>query len=141
MRTVKMMFIMKVILLVALVLSAVGMPAALLAQESEFQLPAPTGPYQVGRISRHWVDAIREEINTEDTDDFRELLIDIWYPAEVEADATPAPYFEDLSGPMGEEALAAWTLGDEIGLDSSSPATQELLQWTTHTYADAALSD
>lgn len=55
-------------------------------------LPQPTGPYKVGRTSFHWVDAERAESRTDDPNDRRELMVHIWYPAEVPANPTTAPY-------------------------------------------------
>jgi len=44
-----------------------------------FQLPAPTGPYQVGTQVRHFVDDSRREPALPER--ARELMVQIWYPA------------------------------------------------------------
>lgn len=62
----------------------------------QLELPRPTGPYPVGRATRHWVDLSRPEIMTEALDDFREVPVEIWYPAEA-GTGTPAPYFPNWS--------------------------------------------
>lgn len=41
----------------------------------------PTGPYAVGTTVYHWVDSNREEWYTKKTEDKRELMVQIWYPA------------------------------------------------------------
>jgi len=40
-----------------------------------FQLPAPTGPYQVGTVSYHWTDVTRQEVHTRSPSDQRELVV------------------------------------------------------------------
>lgn len=59
---------------------------------AQLELPRPTGPYHVGRTTRHWVDISRPEALTESPDDFREVPVEIWYPAEA-GTGTSAPYF------------------------------------------------
>ena len=59
-------------------------------------LPSPTGLYQIGTISTHLIDTSREEIHTTAVNDSRELMAQIWYPAIVDEQSTPAPYLEAL---------------------------------------------
>ena len=47
-----------------------------------FRLPLPTGPYEVGTQTRCIVDESRREANSDDPDAKRQLIIQIWYPAE-----------------------------------------------------------
>lgn len=56
-------------------------------------LPAPTGPYTVGRMELDWSDATRNDPLAEQANLRRELAIWIWYPAQVDATSQPAPYF------------------------------------------------
>jgi predicted dienelactone hydrolase len=58
-------------------------------------LPAPTGRYRVGRTSFHRIDSSRPEPITEDPTDYREILFQIWYPAEP-IGGTAAPYLDQL---------------------------------------------
>ena len=44
-------------------------------------LPSPTGPFAVGRVTLHWTDRLRIESLTPAAGP-RELMVDIWYPAE-----------------------------------------------------------
>ncbi|MDQ0464728.1 putative dienelactone hydrolase [Caulobacter ginsengisoli] len=60
-----------------------------------FSLPAPDGPYAVGTVSYHWVDADRAEIFTADPADRRELMVQVWYPAAPTTDPRRAPYVPD----------------------------------------------
>jgi predicted dienelactone hydrolase len=56
------------------------------------RFPHPTGPFGIGTLTYHWVDAARPEIFTPDPDDRRELMVQIWYPAEQGSSAPRAPY-------------------------------------------------
>ncbi len=70
------------------VLSSFAIPAAI----PVFRFPQPTGKYGVGTLTYHWVDENRPEIFTTDPNDHRELLVQIWYPAEKNSKAKKAPY-------------------------------------------------
>ncbi len=48
----------------------------------QLELPKPTGTYTVGRMIFHWVDASRPEERTENPNDYREVMVFIWFPAE-----------------------------------------------------------
>src|SRR4030095_5094483 len=65
------------------------------ASAAEIFLPAPTGPYRVGRASFHRTDVSRPETFTEDPTDNRQVLFHIWYPAEP-GGGTAAPYVDQL---------------------------------------------
>ena len=47
-----------------------------------FDLPEPTGSYQVGTTAFMLEDSKREEIITEDPDDQRKLMVRAWYPSQ-----------------------------------------------------------
>jgi len=56
-------------------------------------LPALTGPYCVGTVIDYWVDESRDETFTPaDPNDKRELMVQIWYPADPDLQGDPAPY-------------------------------------------------
>ena len=69
--------------------------AALPVAVPVFRIPEPTGPYDVGTVTHHWVDTARPEAFTADPDDRRELMVQVWYPAEADPSAPRAPYVED----------------------------------------------
>ncbi|WP_426454645.1 dienelactone hydrolase family protein [Paenibacillus sp. S-38] len=56
--------------------------AALAAILPVFDLPKPNGPYMVGTRTLHLTDASREEKLTSDPKDKRELMVQLWYPAQ-----------------------------------------------------------
>jgi predicted dienelactone hydrolase len=67
-----------------------------------WSLPTPTGPYGIGTRTYHWVDTARPDVFTADPDDRRELVVQLWYPADPTASAPRAPYLQDGSvlGPL-----------------------------------------
>ena len=46
-----------------------------------FHFPRPTGPYAIGTVTYHWIDSARKEVFTDDPNDRRELMVQVWYPA------------------------------------------------------------
>jgi len=66
-----------------------------------FSLPTPTGPHSIGTVNYHWVDQTRPEIYTEDTTDVREIMVQIWYPAEHVPDKRPVSYWGKDSKTVG----------------------------------------
>jgi hypothetical protein len=65
-------------------------------------LPAPTGPYPVGRVAYHWRHASRDRASTPGSTATRELMVWIWYPAAPEPAATPAAYLPPGWEPVGQ---------------------------------------
>ena len=60
------------------------------------RLPEVTGPHAIGTQTFHLLDESRDEIYTDDPADKREIMMQIWYPAEPEAEGETAVYLEDL---------------------------------------------
>ena len=60
-----------------------------------FRFPDSSGPYEIGTSTYHWVDADRPEVFTADPGDRRELMAQIWYPAEADPSSQRAPYIQD----------------------------------------------
>ena len=80
------------LLILVLVLAIAGFLVYLgVTWSTPLQLPAPTGPYPVGRTEFDWVDASRPDPLANEGDAPRELVVWVWYPA-GEHGATPAPY-------------------------------------------------
>ena len=57
-----------------------------------FTLPEPTGPYAVGTQYYLWTDTSRSDEYTSTPADFREVSVQIWYPAEPPRHEKPIPY-------------------------------------------------
>jgi predicted dienelactone hydrolase len=74
---------------------ALVISAALPIVSPVFRFPRPTGPYAIGTLTYHWVDAARPEVFTADPNDHRELMVQVWYPALASPSAPRAPYVQD----------------------------------------------
>ncbi len=55
-------------------------------------LPAPTGPYRVGRSTYDWTDTSRTDPLAPGHGRHRELSVWVWYPAPAATTGRPAPY-------------------------------------------------
>jgi pimeloyl-ACP methyl ester carboxylesterase len=71
-------------------------------------LPTPTGALSVGRVMYQWTDSTRgEELSSQPTDR-RELMIEIWYPAQQTTPVLRSPYLPKLTilqSALSEEAV------------------------------------
>jgi len=60
-----------------------------------FTLPNPSGLYDVGTETFHWVDSTRLEWFTDESpNDVREIIVQVWYPAYKNAEMNPEPYLD-----------------------------------------------
>ena len=89
----------------ALMVAAVVLgPALTTKAQTPRTLPSPSGPLAVGRVSMHLVDPTRIE-PLSPNHGYRELMVDVWYPAEPSAERTAdyldAPAFERVLGAKG----------------------------------------
>ena len=60
-----------------------------------FGFPRPGGPYPIGTLTYHWIDATRLEAFGSPPQGRRELMVQVWYPAMADPAAQPAPYLQD----------------------------------------------
>ena len=60
-----------------------------------FRFDPPTGPYVIGTLVYHWVDAARSEVFVADPKTRRQLMVQIWYPAQAHSPGLPAAYMPD----------------------------------------------
>ncbi|MGN7383013.1 alpha/beta hydrolase family protein [Paenibacillus sp. SAFN-117] len=56
-----------------------------------FSFVSPNGPYAVGTTVYHWVDENRSEPYSDNPEDRRELMVQVWYPA-GQAEGKRSPY-------------------------------------------------
>lgn len=75
-----------------------------LDRKSLAELPAPTGPFIVGRTTLYWQDSTRPETMTDDPNDKRELMVTLWYPAQKGAGLSQALYFPNYQLITGESS-------------------------------------
>jgi dienelactone hydrolase len=59
-------------------------------------LPWPSGPRPIGRTTYHWIDSSRKETHAEGTG-YREVMVDVWYPARIGPTYARAIYLPNLS--------------------------------------------
>ena len=95
-----------------------------------FQLPNPGGPHKIGTHTFHWVDSLRyEHFTHEDTTDFREIIVQTWFPTKDVQELEPEPYLDFIErnditsrihGPVGPQS-SKWAKND-------SRTGQELLE-------------
>lgn len=62
-----------------------------------FRFPHPPGSYGIGTLTYHWVDASRSEIFARDPDQRRQLMVQVWYPAQIDPAAPRAAYMPDAA--------------------------------------------
>lgn len=89
----------------ALLLLAFALPALLPVPT----LPPKNGPYPVGTTTLHLVDTSREEIYTPENGDFREVVVQFWYPAAPTGQEEQAIFLPDL-------AVAGPVIAEQFGL-------------------------
>jgi hypothetical protein len=102
---------------------AVGCSPFREAQAGMELLPAPTGPHKTGRVSIHWKDPARAELETRAADDKRELMVHLFHPADASALGARAPYVPDadvMRGPWNEEQVARITTMRAFSLENAS---------------------
>lgn len=111
-------------MLVANALLNVALAIQVAAQAAQEPLPAPTGPLSTGRLTFHWVDSARQELETSANDDKRELMVHLFYPAEPGRGAR-APYVPDaeaMRGPWSEEQIARIKALRAYSRENAAPA-------------------
>src|SRR4051794_40149448 len=81
-------------IILLIVVALVPMPTLRTAHAADGLFAAPTGPNKVGTVIRYLTDQNRDEFFADDPATRRELMVQIWYPADVKADAKLAPYLD-----------------------------------------------
>ena len=105
------LFIGIVILLIIVITRSASMGAsitvgfslllALISITAAILLPVPkpyaiTGPYQVGTTVVHLIDSDRQELYGPDPAALREIMVQVWYPANPEKDNEQAQWMQDI---------------------------------------------
>ncbi|EOD64005.1 hypothetical protein H480_34075 [Amycolatopsis vancoresmycina DSM 44592] len=87
-------------------------------------LPAPAGPYPVGRTIAEWTDHTRADPLAPHPGTPRRLSVWMWYPATVSAGSNPAPYTPGLWAGLHLDAPMGWgeTSFDEVRTHSTADA-------------------
>ncbi|ASA21482.1 alpha/beta hydrolase family protein [Paenibacillus donghaensis] len=124
---------LRIIMNMVLFMFYLGVATALPILLPVFSFAAPSGPYAVGTSTYYWVDENRSETYTADPADNRQLMVQLWYPAELEGDGRDksAPYIEHL------EEIAQ---GLQDSLNMPRVMFSQLSEIETHAYRDAKVS-
>jgi predicted dienelactone hydrolase len=109
-----------------------------------FQLPVPTGPYQVGTSQWFLVDKSREETQTVNSGDYREISVLGWYPANASGMTRTAGYMSN-SKLIGKAIIASPSASGKLGLtwlrEAGAGFLFDYLRLVrTHAYPNAAVS-
>lgn len=107
-------------------LTALALAALFSSALPVFTLPEPTGPYAVGTQYYLWTDTRRSDEYTSAPDDFRQVSVQIWYPAEPSGHGKPIAY-------MRHDAARA--ISSSLNLPSF--LLEHLALVRTHAYLDA----
>ena len=94
------------------------------------RLPMPPGPYAVGSVLYDWTDTTRTETYSSDPNAKRELMVQIWYPAQPTADAKTIPFLDNFD--VALPAFANFLKLPTFTLD-------HLRLVRTHTYGDTPI--
>jgi predicted dienelactone hydrolase len=92
-------------------------------------LPAPTGPYLVGRSEYVWLDPSRTDPLSDRPDEKRELAVWVWYPADLAGKDQTAPYL-----PPAWQGAQEANAGIGKYVESNDSAVQ------THSFENAPIS-
>ena len=84
--------VLRVVAFTGLGLVALSLVSTLL----QLEFPKPTGSFAVGRTTFRWLDSSRPEVVTDTSHDSREVIAEVWYPAE-QGTGVRAPYVPELS--------------------------------------------
>ena len=88
--------------------------------EPQFTIPAPQGPHAVGVRAFSWIDTSTSAPPKANSMDYREIAVQVWYPAKIEEGDRTALYFPELS----EMLSAAESLPASKSLFGPMPCSQ-----------------
>lgn len=78
------------LLLAAIAVLGGALAVALATMLPAFHFPNPGGPFGIGTLTYHWVDASRAEAFAADPKERRQLMVQIWYPAPPRLEPQPS---------------------------------------------------
>jgi len=97
---------------------------------SGFSLPKPSGSYAVGTRYFYFIDENRPDIHTSSPDDYREISVQVWYPAEPKPNQLPMNYDKkEAAEHIVNIGFVKPSFVDEVALGSRS-----------HSYHNAAVA-
>ncbi len=102
-----------------------------LEHNQPLELPLPTGPFAVGRVSAGWVDKERVDPFASAPDQKRELAVWLWYPASPDDHSPAAEYLPE----PWQKALAEYS-----GVLLTQFLTRDPAKVRAHSFADVKLA-
>ena len=105
----------------SVLIATVGIGTALYLSilSPKFSLPSPTGPYKVGTEVRYVVDENRGDPFSDDPNARRELMVQVWYPADQDSRGPVAPYRDKRATVPGETYLSLVDTHSIVGVPVS----------------------
>lgn len=101
-----------------------------------FKTPNPTGSFPVGTQILHFVDENRAETFTENPNDKRELIVQVWYPAQNIDGKNPLALMPD------ENTFFTESLNEDIKNEGVSRFIGDYIKYIrSHSYENAEVSD
>jgi pimeloyl-ACP methyl ester carboxylesterase len=77
-------------------LAGIDVVSAQVSEKKSSKLLSSSGQFPVGHILFDWVDSTRSEPATSEPTDFRQVIVEIWYPARANAEGKKAAYYARL---------------------------------------------
>jgi predicted dienelactone hydrolase len=100
-------------------------------------LPAPSGPFGIGRIGYEWIDASRSDTSSANPDAHRDLMVYLWYPSPRTATKKRGTYLPG-SRQMDASPEVRRRVGDEFGPSWEQIVSGELV---SHAVENAPVAD
>ncbi len=92
----------------------VGSGAGMAQTDSLPALPMPSGTYNIGTQTFHLVDSSRVDPFASVSGRFREMMVQVWYPAELSEHANSAPYLPDARLLEAMEEQGYYELDEDV---------------------------
>lgn len=119
---------MRVLIALLMIIPISGVQNSLADSLPEFSFPKPTGPYAVGTRFFYFIDQDRPDIFSSEPNKYREISLEVWYPAEPKANEKPIPYSARETYPFVEQGILSPSFINDFALRP------------THSYLNAKLA-
>jgi dienelactone hydrolase len=116
--------LVRILLLVGVLMLAIGVAFLEIRRHQPLVLPAPTGPYAVGRAEYDWIDQSRVDPLAPRAGMKRELVIWAWYPANPLPGAPTAPYLQQQWAQLADQQHGL--IGGQLTQSSASIQTHSV---------------
>ena len=135
----------------AVVVSGLSAPGLAIAIALPMMVPVfgfapPSGPDAIGTLAYHWIDAARPDAFAADPNQRRQLMVQVWYPAQADPSAPGAAYVADADAVTAAFArihgLPAFLLGHfkyvRTNAISAAPAAADRPQYPVLLFVEGA---